>query len=146
VIPLRFSGFVGERFHSLAELLLKVSDVFVFRAVAVCNIKVEPGSDLAVKDDTFAAGVCVADFIVHIGPFAGEVGDEKLVGLDFFEDTVGDGAFVFDIVGSDGGDAEFLAYIFNAAARLLQLQIIIAAGGHISSLPTGWPAYFLGCP
>lgn len=66
---LRFSRFVGERFHALAKLLFEVGNVLVFRAVAVGDVKVKLGPGLAVKDDTFAAGVSVADFVEDVGPF-----------------------------------------------------------------------------
>ena len=72
--PSRFLGSIGERCHTLAELVFKVSNVGVFRAVAVRDVEVEFRSTFAEKMDTLAAGVCVADFIVDVGPFAGEVG------------------------------------------------------------------------
>ena len=60
-------GFVGERFHALTELFLEVSSVVVFRTVAVCDVKVDLGSGLAVKDDALAAGVCVTE-VLYLKP------------------------------------------------------------------------------
>jgi len=72
----------------------------------------------------------MADFIVDVRPFAGEIRDEKLVGLDFFENAVCDGAFVFDVVGSNGGNAEFLAHFYDAVLDVFEVRLILVDGHH----------------
>jgi hypothetical protein len=54
---------------------------------------------------------------------------EKFFGLDFIENLVGDGTFVFNLVGRDAGNPDFFADVFDAVLDVFQFQLTLVDRG-----------------
>ena len=105
--------------------MTQLFQVFVFRTVAMAEVKVNPCALPLVNDDTFLDGMRVADLVVDIGPLAWEVSEQKLRRGDLFENPSCDPVVMLKFIGPSRLYSELGEYLTDSVQQVLKFWSLL---------------------